>query len=257
MRWFDTHCHLDVLDRGEAARARAAGVERILVPGVRGHDPAVAALAANTEGVTCTVGLHPLYLADVPDPDAALAAMATALRSDPRCVGVGEIGLDFLTGARDEAARERQRRALAAQIALAAEVGCPVIVHLRKGWDEFLTAAAAHPQLRWVMHMYSGAPDFARTLLRRLPRVWFGFGAPALRPGARKPVEVLRTVPRDRLLLETDAPDLAPPELGPPNRPAHLPWVGARLAALLDVSAEELAALTFENARRALDPDEG
>lgn len=250
MRWFDTHCHLDDLDRAAVGRARAAGVTRFLVPGVRGPDPAVAALAAAEEGVAYTVGLHPLYLADVPDLDAALAAMAAALRSDPRCVGVGEIGLDFLA-VRDEAARDRQRRAFAAQVALAAEVGCPVVVHLRKGWDELLATAAAHPRLHWVLHMYSGATDFAAALLKRLPHVWFGFGGPAARANARKPVAVLRAVPRDRVLLETDAPDLAPPELGPPNTPAYLPWIGARLAALLDVAPEALAAQTFENAERA------
>jgi len=253
MRWYDTHCHLDFLDAGEVTRARRVGVDRLLIPGVRGHEPSAAALAAAEEGVTYTVGIHPLWLPEVPDLDATLSEQAAALRSDPRCVGVGECGLDFLPRAVDEAARDRQRRAFASQVALAAEAGAPVVVHLRKGWDEFLTAAAAHPELRWVMHMYSGAADFARTLLRRLPRVWFGFGGSTLRDGARKPVEVLRSVPRDRILLETDAPDLAPPELGRPNRPANLPWIGARLAALLELSTEELAALTYANALRALD----
>jgi TatD DNase family protein len=249
MRWFDTHAHLDVLDRGELERARAVGVDRVVVPGVVGCDPAVAALAAAEPGVQYTVGWHPLYLDRVSDIDAAVAALEAPLRTDPRCVGLGEIGLDFL--AADEPARDRQRAMLAAQLALADELGCPVVVHLRKGWAEFLETARRRPRLAWVMHMFSGAPDIAAALRAALPRLWFGFGGPAARADARKPVAVLRATPPEQILLETDAPDLAPRELGAPNTPANLPWIGARLAERRGIPTAELAALAYGNAERA------
>lgn len=250
MRWFDTHCHLDDLPDDALAQARAAGVFRFVVPGVVGVPETAARRAAGEEGLGYTVGVHPLFLDQVADFDATLAAMRAALRSDPRCVGVGEVGLDFWQRP-DAATRARQVAALRAQLALADEIGCPVVVHLRKGGAEFLAIAAEHRERTWVMHMFSGAPDFAEALARRLPRVFFGFGGPAARANARKPVAVLRAVDRDRILLETDAPDLTPPPLAPPNRPSYLPWIGARLADLLDVTVEELAALTWANAERA------
>lgn len=251
MTWFDTHCHLDLVDAAELVRAKELGVRSFVVPCVTGDSSKAAAIAAAEPDVAYLVGVHPLFLGGMTDEglDALLRQMRGALTGDPRCVGVGEVGLDFTPEGVD---RELQRRVFSAQVELAAELGCPVVVHLRKGWDELLEVARRHARLVWIFHMFSGSVDVAERYLRALPAAYFGFGGPAARDNAKKPRGVLRAVPSDRILVETDAPDLTPPPLEPPNTPANLPWIGGRLAGALGITADELAATSTANARRAL-----
>ena len=244
MRWFDTHCHLDRLDdpAGELRRARERGVGRLLVPSLSGRPRSLPAAA----GVCYGVGWHPLFLpADDETFLGSLDTLDVALRTDARCVGVGEIGLDYHQRG---APRDRQRRALEAQLEVAASAGAPVVVHLRKGYGDFLAIARRFAGLRFVMHGFSGSADYARALLHHLDGVWFGFGATTLRANAKRAWDALDVVPMDRVVLETDAPDQTPRPLPPPNTPANLPFIGERIAARRGGSAAELAERTWQNA---------
>ena len=249
MRWFDTHCHLDRLADGarEVARARRAGVRGFLVPALEGVPGAL----PEGDDVRYTVGQHPSFLPSDPGLLAARAELAAdrLARDRPRCVGVGEVGLDYLDPRVD---RARQRRALEAQLALARTWDVPVVVHLREGHGDFLAIARSFPGLRVVMHAFSGSPGYAASLLHHLGEVFFGFGGAAVLEGARRALASLRAVPRERVVLETDAPDMTPRALEPPNTPANLPWIGDRIAARLGEPGAELAARTWRNAHAVL-----
>ncbi len=192
------------------------------------------------------VGVHPTNL------DAwgsqTLIELEEAIRRDPRCLGVGEVGLDFHR-APSQPERARQRRCLEAQLALAARLEVPVSVHLRKGFADFMAIAKRYPGVRYVMHAYAGSAEFARELLAALPAVYFSFAAPAVGSGARRGPTALAAVPHARLLLESDAPYMEH-ALGPP---AALPRLGGRLAEICGIEAGELARIVTRNAEGVFD----
>jgi TatD DNase family protein len=252
----DTHCHLSSSrfkhDRAAVlARARAAGVTRFVEVGYDlDTSRRAVALAAAEADVWATVGLHPHEVAKgTPDTRAELARLAGA----PRVVAVGEIGLDFY---RDLSPRDRQREWLAAQLALAAELGLPVVVHTRDAMDEMLDTLAAHaPPRRGILHCYAG--DAAQAA--RAVELGFVLGVGgSLTHGFPELEAAVRAVPPSALVLETDAPYLVPaPRDTRRNEPALLTRVRARLAALRGESEEAVDAFTTENALRVLAPRAG
>lgn len=257
----DTHCHLDKAafetDRGEVlARARAAGVTDVVVPaiGPEGWD-ALAALAAASPGVHFGLGVHPQLL---PELDAAgdgarEAALEAALaRGGVRLVGVGECGLDGGSaepGAGPHPApMSRQVEVLRGQLRLARRRGLPVMLHCLKAHDPMLALLAEEPlPAGGVLHSYSGSADQVKAYLRF--GLHFGLAGPITYEKARKPVLAARAIPRDRLLLETDAPDQTPRPHHGRNEPALLAAVAAGVAGALGLTLEELDALTSANAR--------
>jgi TatD DNase family protein len=244
----DSHCHLNVdqfrddLD-DVVTRAVAAGVHGILVPGI-GLESCERALeiAARHPMVRVAVGIHP-HEAEAFGDDAERRLREWAAR--PEVVAIGEIGLDFY---RDWSPFDAQRRAYAAQLELARELDMPVVVHDRNAHEEVLEGLGRHPGLRGVMHCFSGGPaDAERAVEMGLHLSFTG----SLTYGKGKADRVLRRVPAERLLLETDAPYMTPvPHRGQRNEPAYVTHVADALAAKLERPVAEILATTSRAANR-------
>jgi len=245
--WCDTHCHLDApefaLSRPEViARARAAGVGRWIVPavGVAGFD-ALLELASATEGLGFALGIHPLALNDASLSQIdQLDAYLTAHRNNPRLLAVGEIGLDLYPGHPDF---EQQRWYFEQQLRLARRHDLPVIVHARRSADLVHAGLRRFGVSRGIVHAFNGSPSQARALIRQ--GMWLGFGGSVTFEGSRRIRRLAAELPLEALLLETDAPDIRPSWFAQgcpkPNEPAELPRIGACLAQLRAITAEELS----------------
>lgn len=244
VRWCDNHCHLDDerLPGGTDAtveRARAAGVARMITVGVdREHSLRQIAIAERFEGVWATVGLHPHDAVNGVD-------TIVDLLDRPKVVAVGECGLDYHY---DHSPRDVQRTAFAAQVQLAHERSLPLVIHTRDAWDDTfdILDAEGTPE-RTIFHCFTGGPDEARRGLDRGAFVSFSGivtfkTATALR-------EAALVVPDDRILVETDAPYLAPvPFRGRTNEPAFVPYVGSCLADLRGRDPAQIAWDSLKNA---------
>lgn len=245
----DSHCHLDYLAEsgdleGVVARARNAGVGTLLTISTKlSAWEGVHAIARRFPEIWCSVGVHPHEAEqegqETPD---RLIELAQA----PEVVGIGETGLDFYY---EHSPRRAQEASFRSHIAAARETGLPLIVHARDADDETVRvlreefAAGAFPG---VIHCFTAGPALAEAALEigfaiSLAGILTFKNAEALR-------ETVRRVPLDRLLVETDAPYLAPvPFRGKTNEPAYLPHTAARLAELKEVTPEELAEATTAN----------
>ena len=250
---FDTHAHLHFPEfeadfDAMLARARAAGVRRILTIGTDvPTSRAAATLAAREADVWAAVGIHPHEAAEADD--AALAEIER-LASAPRVVAIGETGLDFF---RDRSPREAQERAFRSQLALARRTGKPVLVHCRDAHEATLTliGEADVREIGGIMHCFSGDVAIARRCLDLGLLVSLAGPVTYPKPGALP--EVARFVPGDRLVVETDCPFLPPqPYRGKRNEPAYLAITAARVAELRGEPLADLAARMSENARALL-----
>jgi TatD DNase family protein len=229
----DTHAHLD---RDEAPaileRARATGVERVIVVATRiaGAYEALA-LADEHDGVYAVLGIHPH---NANEPDAERVDELRGLLAHPRAVAVGETGLDYF---REYAGRDAQLRLFEAQVALAAELGKPVVIHTRDADDDTL-AVLLRTEGPVVLHCFS-SPALLEPALKR---GWYiSFAGNVTYPKAPELREAARRVPPDRILAETDSPYLAPqPVRGKPNEPAN---VMHTLAAVAEARGEDPAEL--------------
>lgn len=249
----DTHCHLD-FDRFDedrdavVARALAAGVTRIIVPAVdRDNCEAVLALAEQYEGVFAAVGVHPNSTAGWQDD---WLDRLRELAGHDKVVAIGEIGLDYYW---DKSPPAVQQQAFEAQMALAAELGLPVIVHNRDAGADVLRLMADSPPAGrargGVLHSFSADWQTAEAALAL--GLYLGFTGPITFKKADNLRRIAAQVPLDRLLVETDAPFLAPQEhRGKRNEPAYVALVAERMAALHQVTVDELARRTTANAIR-------
>jgi TatD DNase family protein len=233
------------------ARAWAAGVEGILVPAI-GPDSwdALLDLPRRERRIQVGLGIHPQLLPELPEADdAAALERLDALLGRGGAVAVGECGLDGPST--PGAPMERQLRVLDAHAALARKHRLPLLVHCQKAHpalEEWL-ARVSLPEAGVILHSYSGGPARVEAYVRR--GCHLSFAGPVSWPEARKPVEALRLTPRERLLVETDAPDQAPaPHRGGRNEPAFLARVVEATAGVLGTSVGEVGALVAENARR-------
>jgi TatD DNase family protein len=245
----DSHCHLQLLREGQnvedlIARARDAGVTKILVPGTTLEDSARAvALAEAHEGVYAAVGVHPHEAADF-DRERDGAALAAMLESR-RVVAVGEIGLDFHY---DHSPREAQVRALRAQMEIAAARGLPVLLHNRESGEELMAILEEFGvrDRAGVLHSFTETAEFGRRAISLGYLVSFS-GMLTFR-AAENIRAAAAGLPLDVLLVETDAPYLAPvPHRGRPCEPAYVVATARKLAEVKKVSAEEVALRTTEN----------
>lgn len=249
----DSHCHLDLAqfdeDRPEVlARARAAGVQAIVIPGIDLHHCRQAlALAAEHADVYAAVGIHPNDSGDFSD---ATASELRELARDPNVVAYGEIGLDYYW---DKVAHPVQQAALERQLELAAELGLPVIIHSRDSNDDvaaileawvnsrsFAESSLARRPFAGVLHAFSGDAALAGRAYQ-----WnflVSLGGPVTFTNARKLHALVPHLRRDRLMIETDAPYLTPhPHRGQRNEPAYVALVCQKLAALYDIPAAQMA----------------
>ena len=246
---FDSHCHLDGpefdADRDEVvARARAAGVAGQLVPAIDAASwDDIAALCARHPGLHPAWGLHPMFL-DRHRPE-HLAQLRTWVKSDrPRAIG--ECGLDFYIEGLDP---DAQRMYFRAQLEIAREFDLPVVVHARRAVEEVTATLKKVGGLSGVVHSFSGSPEQARQLYDL--GFHLGLGGPVTYERARKLRDVARTMPLDRLLLETDAPDQPlSGHQGERNEPCRLPQVAQAIAQVRGEPLETIAAATTANACR-------
>lgn len=251
----DSHCHLDKpefdADRdGVLARARAAGVSDVVVPAV-GPDAWDGLLrwAARAPGVHVALGIHPQLLPELdPAGDGARLAALEAALARGGAVAIGECGLDGPSVARG-APMDRQVAVLRGHLALARRFGLPVILHALRAHEPLLALLAEEPLPDGgVLHSFSGSaeqvPAYARHGLH------FAFAGPVTYERARKPLAAARAVPRDRLLVETDAPDQTPRPHRGRCEPAYVVEVAAAVAGAIGATVAEVDALTTANARR-------
>lgn len=248
-RLFDTHAHLHdpafAADREAVlARARAAGVGQFLTIGTDAESSREAlVLAERHADIYAAVGIHPH---DAVRADEAALAEVAHLAGHPRAVAIGEIGLDFF---RNLSPRAAQLAALRAQLTLARELGKPILVHCRDAHPELLAVLEADgiPAAGGIMHCFSGDVDVARRSIAL--GLLVSIAGPVTYPNARRLGEVVRAVPLDRLVVETDCPYLPPqPWRGQRNEPAHLRATATRVAELREVSLGALAARTTRTA---------
>jgi TatD DNase family protein len=243
----DTHCHLDACESSAAdlvARASAAGVGRIATVGTDGRSIADALDAARThEEVVAIVGRHPHEAEGFGD--AGVEEIERAAR-DERARAIGETGLDYY---RDHAPRDDQRRAFEAQLALAARLGLPAVIHTRAAEEDTFAILREHADsLTVLLHCFS-APDRLEECVER--RYVCSFAGNLTYPKATALQAAARDLPPELLLVETDSPYLAPqPVRGKPNEPANVTLTARYAAELRGVGYEQLERTVEHNARR-------
>jgi TatD DNase family protein len=244
MEWIDTHCHLNLPEHfpdpaAAVASAVEAGVTRMVVIGIdRASSELAVSLASRFDEVYATVGFHPTETAGF---EPSWLGAIRNLAAGPKVVAIGEIGLDFYW---DRSSPADQEVALMAQLDLAEDLGLPVVYHCREAYDALLSILERRPVLvRQDFHCFAG--DSAQAPRASALGAWFGVDGPVTYKNADSLRSVVRGLPRERVMVETDAPFLTPhPFRGKPNAPAMIPLIGARLAEVWGSSVEEVAAST-------------
>lgn len=257
--WIDTHCHLDASEfNGEhdavALAAAHQGVARIVIPAVaRENFSAVAALAANNANCVYALGIHPMYVPWAQDSDLEVLRETVAQAvTDPRFVAIGEIGLDFfLPELREPAMRARQEFFYAEQLKIARDFALPVLLHVRRSQDILLKHLRRIPVAGGCAHAFNGSFQQAERFIELGFKL--GFGGAMTFTRALQIRRLASELPLDALVLETDAPDIAPSWLHPArNAPEQIAGIGAVLAELRGLPLPAIAAATSANALAAL-----
>ena len=247
---FDTHAHYDDDWFDEDRDALLAsmpekGVGLIVNPGITVETSRRAiAMAEKYPHVYAAVGIHPENCHDfVPQQIDELRKLAR----HPKVVAIGEIGLDYYWDTNPP--KEFQQEVLRAQMALAAELKLPVIIHDRDAHADTLAIVKEFPEVTGVFHCYSGSVEDARTLVKM---GWMlSFNGAATFKNARKAPEVIAEVPMEQLMIETDAPYLAPvPHRGKRNDSGLVYLVAEKIAQIKGLTAEEVETVTWENGKR-------
>ena len=247
---FDSHAHYDDerfdADRDELLESiHREGVEYIMTIGADLPTSCAACmLAEQYDFVYFAAGIHPEQAGDAPE---NYLEELKALAAHPKCRAIGEIGLDYYW--EDNPPRAFQQTVFRKQLALAAELDLPVIVHDREAHGDCLAIIREFPTVTGVFHCFSGSPEMAAELLKR---GWYlGFDGPITYKNAKRAPEVAAITPLDRMVVETDAPYMAPvPMRGKRNDSRYLPYVIEKLAEWKGVTAEEMTRVTWENGRR-------
>lgn len=246
---FDTHAHYDSgafnADRDEILSSiPEKNVGLIVDPGcdLKSSLDAIS-LAEKYAFVYAAVGWHPEDMDKLSDE--SFSEMAKLI-THPKCVAVGEIGLDYYW---DTEHKQEQKDLFIRQIELALDLDKPVIVHDREAHGDSFDIVSRYPNLRGVFHCYSGSREMAEQLLKN---GWYlGFDGPITYKNARKSIEVLEMCPLDRIVIETDSPYLTPvPNRGKRNDSSNLKYVIEKIAEIKGMATAEVEQITFENGRR-------
>ena len=246
---FDTHAHLD--DRAFDCDREALisglpekGIALVMNPGcsLESSKNAVA-LAKKYPFLYAAVGSHPDAADEV---DEAVLNEYRLLCREEKVKAIGEIGLDYHY---EDIPREIQKKAFRMQMALAQEVGLPVIIHQREALADCLEILGDFPEVKGVFHCFSGS---AQTVRELTAQGWYvGFTGVLTFKNARKALEAAQAVPKDRIVLETDCPYMAPePYRGRRNDPGYLYRMAEVLGELLEITPEEAQELTLQNGKR-------
>jgi TatD DNase family protein len=253
--WIDSHCHLDAsefdADRDTvAADAQAAKVSRIVIPSVgRLNFDTVRTLAHHTPGGAYALGIHPLFTPQASEADLAiLRQQIEASLDDPLFIGIGEIGLDYFVPGLDDA---RQQHFYDEQLKLAHAFDLPAICHVRKSQDKVLKGLRRFGIRRGIAHAFNGSFQQAEAFIAQGFKL--GFGGNVTFERAKQIRRLAMQLPLDAIVLETDAPDIAPAwRYKQRNTPDQVPCIGAILADLRGIDTLTCATQTSANAQQAL-----
>ncbi|WP_071393081.1 TatD family hydrolase [Bacillus tuaregi] len=251
---FDTHVHLNAEQFEEdlievIERARQTGVERMLVVGFdRPTIEKAMELVEEYDFLYASIGWHPVDAIDMRDED---LLWIEELSAHPKVVALGEMGLDYYW---DKSPREVQQDVFRRQIQLAKKVKLPIVIHNREATADIMTILKEEgaQEVGGIMHCFSGSAETALECIKL--NFLISLGGPVTFKNAKKPKEVAKEVPIDKLLIETDCPYLAPhPYRGKRNEPAYVRLVAEQIAELKEISVEEVERMTTENAKKLFD----
>ncbi|SFD72775.1 TatD DNase family protein [Lentibacillus persicus] len=246
---FDTHVHLNadqfLEDREETIqRAFDTGVKYMVVVGFdRKTIPLAIEIAEQYDTIYAAVGWHPVDAVDMTEDD---LTWIEELASHPKVVAIGEMGLDYHW---DKSPKDSQKDVFRKQIALAKKVNMPIIIHNREATEDILQLLQEEnaKEIGGIMHCYNDSAEYVQTILDM--NFYVSLGGPVTFKNATLPKDTAVEVPLDRLLVETDAPFLAPhPNRGKRNEPSYVKLVAEKIAELRGMSFEELSRITTENA---------
>ena len=245
---FETHAHYDDAafdaDRDAVLKEVHKTVEFAINPGCDIPTSQFArSLSQKYDWIYFAAGIHPENVegCTVKDLDAV-----RELAADPKCVAVGEIGLDYYW---DTTYRELQKELFLRQCEMAVELDKPVIIHDREAHGDSLDTAKSVKGLRGVFHCYSGSAEMAEELIKM--GFYLGFDGPVTYKNNKKAAEVLKVCPPDRILIETDSPYMSPvPVRGKRNDSGNLKYIAEKIAEILEIPADEIVKITNENARK-------
>ena len=260
--WIDTHCHLDAPEFASSlpailSAAKEQNVQAILLPAVKAADcrsvKELATQYANEiPGLVYTLGIHPLYSNQAQEGDIAiLEEQITQSLSDPRVVGVGEIGLDYFVEGLDP---HKQEHFFHAQLDLAQKFQLPVVLHVRRSQDAILKALRRRNISGGIAHAFNGSFQQAEQFIELGFKL--GFGGAATYERALQIRRLLAELPTDSIVTETDSPDIPPAWLREEgitfNEPAFLPRIAKTMASIRGMNESEFASAVWGNAMNAL-----
>jgi TatD DNase family protein len=257
--WIDTHCHLDAREFGGqslkvAAQAGQAGVSMIVIPAVeRGNFGVVRELAHAAPNASYALGIHPIFVPQAQEEDLVqLRRLAEESMDDPRFVAIGEIGLDFFIPMLCEPAmRAKQEHFLREQLRIARDLGLPVLTHVRRSQDQVLKHVRQLRPPGGIAHAFNGSFQQAQNFIDL--GFHLGFGGAMTFTRALQIRRLAAGLPLEAIVLETDAPDIAPSWIHPGrNSPDQLPAIGRMLAELRGVPEEKVRAATALSALAAI-----
>lgn len=248
---FDTHVHLNAEQYKEDVeevieRAREAGVEAMVVVGFdRPTIEKAMQLIEEYSFLYAAIGWHPVDAIDMKEED---LEWIKELTSHPKVVAVGEMGLDYHW---DKSPKDIQKTVFRRQISLAKEVNLPIIIHNRDATEDVVAILEEEgaSEVGGIMHCFTGSIEIARKCMDL--NFYISFGGPVTFKNAKKPKEVVKEIPLERLLIETDCPYLTPhPFRGKRNEPGYVKFIAEQIAELKGVSYAEIAEITTKNAKK-------
>ncbi|CAN7605121.1 TatD family hydrolase [Rossellomorea sp. LjRoot5] len=248
---FDTHVHLNAEQFDEdleevLSRAREAGVEKMVVVGFdRPTINRAMELIGQYDFLYAAIGWHPVDAIDMNDED---LAWIEELSQHPKVVAIGEMGLDYHW---DKSPKDVQKEVFRKQIQLAKKVKLPIVIHNREATQDIVDILREEgaEEVGGIMHCFSGSPEIAQECVEM--NFYISLGGPLTFKNAKKPKDVAKEIPLEKLLIETDCPYLAPhPYRGKRNEPAYVKLVAEQIAELKEVPLEEVEKITTENAMK-------
>jgi TatD DNase family protein len=254
---FDTHAHLNAADFADdleetIQRAKNAGVESIVVVGFdRPTIKRTMELVEQYDFIYGCIGWHPVDAIDCTQED---LQWIEELTKHPKIVAIGETGLDYHW---DKSPKEVQHEIFRKQIRLAKKLKLPIVIHNRDATEDCVRILKEEhaEEVGGIMHCFSGSVEVAKECVDM--NFYISLGGPVTFKNARKPKEVAKEIPLDRLLIETDCPYLAPhPNRGKRNEPAYVKLVAEQIAELKELTYEEVAEATYKNAKKVYGIDQ-
>lgn len=247
MKLVDTHCHLD---NEKFDEDRLEVIERIkenLEFCVNiGYDLASSKksleLAKEYDFIYAVIGVHPI---DIAEYDEEVEKELELLGKNPKVVAIGEIGLDYHWMTEP---KEVQQERFKKQLELAERLNKPVVIHTRDAMEDTVNILKEYPNITGVIHCYPGSLETAKQLVDRF---YLGIGGTLTFKNSKKAVEVVKDIPLDRIVIETDCPYLTPePFRGKRNEPIYVEYVAKKIAEIKEISVEDVTKVTTENAKK-------